>query len=461
MSESKWRGPGWTTPGEPKGRGATWTEERRRSDEGRGRLESGPEASGTVERRLEGGPEASGTVERRLESGPEASGKTERRNELAAFLRSRRERITPEDVGLPGGHRRRTLALVHRRSRISNSCSRPTSGVRAPPCIASKRLSTERGLRTMKACGLPTIPFSSCPPMSSSSNRSPINRRVASAMTTLSDAAIPCNRAARLGVSPTTPRSCASPEPRRSPTTTIPVAMPTRTCSGAPAGVSNFGAASTMARPARTACSASCSRARVSKIGEHAVAHVFRDETTVAGDQRRATPLVSCDDATHVLGIETRRRRRRAHKIAEHDGKLAALGGGRGCRVRGALPLGRSVGPTKVCDGLEEALSVAHGHAEFLEVALGKIGQHRAVDFVRVEKVYVLAQTQAPEPIAYVHAPPSALAHPPSATRAAYSNFANCVRFDPAQGKLPRSWTLTRSAIPARARTKRVWRLQK
>jgi transcriptional regulator with XRE-family HTH domain len=35
----------------------------------------------------------------------------ERRGELAAFLRSRRERITPEDVGLPGGHRRRTAGL--------------------------------------------------------------------------------------------------------------------------------------------------------------------------------------------------------------------------------------------------------------------------------------------------------------------------------------------------------------
>jgi transcriptional regulator with XRE-family HTH domain len=31
--------------------------------------------------------------------------------ELAAFLRSRRERITPEDVGLPGGLRRRTAGL--------------------------------------------------------------------------------------------------------------------------------------------------------------------------------------------------------------------------------------------------------------------------------------------------------------------------------------------------------------
>jgi transcriptional regulator with XRE-family HTH domain len=36
---------------------------------------------------------------------------TLRRNELAAFLRSRRERMTPEDVGLLGGHRRRTAGL--------------------------------------------------------------------------------------------------------------------------------------------------------------------------------------------------------------------------------------------------------------------------------------------------------------------------------------------------------------
>lgn len=34
-----------------------------------------------------------------------------RRSELAAFLRSRRERIAPEDVGLPVGHRRRTAGL--------------------------------------------------------------------------------------------------------------------------------------------------------------------------------------------------------------------------------------------------------------------------------------------------------------------------------------------------------------
>jgi len=44
-------------------------------------------------------------------SAPEASGRAQRRHELAAFLRSRRERITPEDAGLPGGYRRRTAGL--------------------------------------------------------------------------------------------------------------------------------------------------------------------------------------------------------------------------------------------------------------------------------------------------------------------------------------------------------------
>jgi transcription regulator MmyB-like protein/helix-turn-helix protein len=43
--------------------------------------------------------------------GPGANGRAERRHELAAFLRSRRERITPEDAGLPGGYRRRTAGL--------------------------------------------------------------------------------------------------------------------------------------------------------------------------------------------------------------------------------------------------------------------------------------------------------------------------------------------------------------
>jgi transcriptional regulator with XRE-family HTH domain len=44
-------------------------------------------------------------------AGSRASRAIERRTELAAFLRTRRERILPEDVGLPPGSRRRTAGL--------------------------------------------------------------------------------------------------------------------------------------------------------------------------------------------------------------------------------------------------------------------------------------------------------------------------------------------------------------
>src|SRR5580658_9337157 len=40
-----------------------------------------------------------------------AAGRGTRRSELAAFLRSRRERISPECAGLPPGPRRRTAGL--------------------------------------------------------------------------------------------------------------------------------------------------------------------------------------------------------------------------------------------------------------------------------------------------------------------------------------------------------------
>jgi transcriptional regulator with XRE-family HTH domain len=53
---------------------------------------------------VDGGTQDTGT-----EYGRAAS--TARRTELAAFLRSRRERISPEDVGLPVGTRRRTAGL--------------------------------------------------------------------------------------------------------------------------------------------------------------------------------------------------------------------------------------------------------------------------------------------------------------------------------------------------------------
>ncbi|MFB4262423.1 hypothetical protein [Nonomuraea sp. GTA35] len=54
------------------------------------------------------------------------------RRELAAFLRSRRERITPADVGLPAGPRRPPRRPVPR-ARSARASSTCCDGCRRPP----------------------------------------------------------------------------------------------------------------------------------------------------------------------------------------------------------------------------------------------------------------------------------------------------------------------------------------
>jgi hypothetical protein len=82
---------------------------------------------------------------------------------------------------------------------------------------------------------------------------------VPAAIATPPRAAISCNRAAKFGVSPTTISSRAAPSPTRSPTTTRPLATPTRAASGSPAGVASRRTTLAVAKPARTARSASSS----------------------------------------------------------------------------------------------------------------------------------------------------------------------------------------------------------
>src|SRR5262249_38189927 len=100
----------------------------------------------------------------------------------------------------------------------------------------------------------------------------------------------------------------AAPAPMRSPTTTSPVAIPTRTFKGEPAFVASFGTASTRLSPARTARSASCSCARgVAEIGENAITHIFRHEATIALNQFGAAAVIGSNDAPQVLGVEPAR----------------------------------------------------------------------------------------------------------------------------------------------------------
>ena len=107
-----------------------------------------------------------------------------------------------------------------------------------------------------------------------------------SAMTTVFGSAMPCRRAARFGVSPTMPRSCASPEPIRSPTTTSPVAMPTRVCRGLGRRERGHRIDQLKAGPNRT-LGVILMRLRIAEINQDAIAHIFRDEARRSGARSR------------------------------------------------------------------------------------------------------------------------------------------------------------------------------
>jgi len=168
------------------------------------------------------------------------------------------------DLPMPGSPEIRTiwpspaLARAQRRNNRSTSSSRPISRLKAAPRNASKRLATLLGPSTCQAGTGAAIPFTSTVPRSRYSKRSATSRRVLAAITTVPASASVCNRAARFGVSPTTDCSCAEPSPIRSPTTTSPVAIPTRAWSWTDL-MSRRPTASITPSAARTARSASSS----------------------------------------------------------------------------------------------------------------------------------------------------------------------------------------------------------
>ena len=187
--------------------------------------------------------------------------------------------------------------------------------------------STDLARNAAQARPGPATPLRFCGPRSLTSNRPPNSLRVPSAITTLSGSAIACSRAARFGVSPTTPRSCASPEPRRSPTTTI---------SGrdAHAHVQRRTGGCLQLRRGLDDREPSLNRVLGVVLVRLGVAESRRprrrgncaDETSALLDQARAAFLIGSDTPAHVFRIEPRRDRGRTHEIAEHYGGLAALG---------------------------------------------------------------------------------------------------------------------------------------
>jgi len=143
---------------------------------------------------------------------------------------------------------------------------------------------------------------------------------------------------------------------------------------------------------------------RIAEIGEHPVADVFGDEATVALDRRRAAAMVGADDLAHVLGIEPRGECGRADEIAEHHREMAALGGVLRRRWgRGARRLGWAVRRAESGDRLEQAFTVTQGDAKLSEIAFVQVDQNVRADRILAERVLVLTETEAPQPIPDVH----------------------------------------------------------
>ena len=150
--------------------------------------------------------------------------------------------------------------------------------------------------------------------------------RVLGAITTASGSARACSRAAKFGVSPTTPCSCAAPDPTRSPTTTSPVAMPTRTCSCVRPRLEPADGLDQLQTGADRPLGIVLVRLRIAEIDQHAVAHVLGDEAVEPGD----TSWRCNDDTRRSPRAGPRGRvageRRRADEVAEHHRELPALG---------------------------------------------------------------------------------------------------------------------------------------
>ena len=147
-----------------------------------------------------------------------------------------------------------------------------------------------------------------CVPRSANSNSWPSRRRVPPATTTVPGSASACRRAARFGVSPTTASSCAAPSPIRSPTTTSPVAMPTRAASGSPPGaLSRATAAVDREAGADGPFRLVLVRHGPAEVGQHAVAHELGDVAFEPGDLGGHGGLVGMDDLAHLLRVEAGR----------------------------------------------------------------------------------------------------------------------------------------------------------
>ena len=113
--------------------------------------------------------------------------------------------------------------------------------------------------------------------------------------------------------------------------------------------------------------------ARITEINEHAITHVFRDETIKAVDRLGNTMMIGSNDLAEIFGIEARRQRGRPDQITEHDRKLAPLClRGRWDHSRWRLgPLRYRFAQAQRCNCIEQTATMTNRGAAHLAQIIG------------------------------------------------------------------------------------------
>src|SRR6266511_801079 len=227
----------------------------------------------------------------------------------------------------------------------ASSRSRPTSRAWTPSRPRT-RVPASRAERATAAWTGADLPFSSSTCGSSHSNRASTSLRVAPPTRTVPGSAAVCRRAAMFTASPVAPYSTRFPAPT-APTTTGPVATPTRTASGSTAQPRATSApysatSSAMARPARMARSgsSSCAAGAPNSASTPSPARSFTvppKASTRRIIRATASPTISrtsSGSSCSARGVDPTRSANSAVTV-----RRSSSMGRSGCRSPGALPL--------------------------------------------------------------------------------------------------------------------------
>ena len=113
------------------------------------------------------------------------------------------------------------------------------------------------------------------------------------------------------------------------------------------------------------------------KIGHDPVTHELGDMSFEAGDLVGHRVLVGVDDLAHLLGVEPRAERRRAHEVDEHHRELAPFGPQpcrrRGLDIRESRRGGLGNRSAQRGDGSQQALPVPQRQAEYGKIGVGQV----------------------------------------------------------------------------------------